>query len=175
MKSAKDLMKKRFLSLSPEDSIFTAAKIFHERGIKGALVIEKQRLKGIVTVTDVVKFLNIKTGNLPNIRIPGISELVLAFLRTIKVSYKLENEVKKIMCLKVKDIMTTDVLTVTQSTKFLDITEIMLENNIDILPVVSRNKVIGIVTSNDLMNILIEKPKKSRISRIKNHIKKKSS
>lgn len=53
--------------------------------------------------------------------------------------------------MKVKEIMTKDVITVSPDTPVKDIAEIMLKNGIGGIPVVEGDKVVGIVTEEDLI------------------------
>lgn len=53
--------------------------------------------------------------------------------------------------MKVKEIMTKDVITVSPDTPVKDIAEIMLKNGIGGIPVVEGDRVVGIVTEEDLI------------------------
>lgn len=53
--------------------------------------------------------------------------------------------------MKVKDIMTRDVITVTPQTPVTDIAKIMKEYNIGSVPVCEANSIVGIVTDRDIV------------------------
>ncbi len=179
MIKAKDIMNQDIIYLSPEDSIFDAAKLFSELKIHGAPVVNDEKLVGMLTVTDIIRFIDIRAGNLPKIPLPGFSNFMIALLRTFITSKKFMKELKGMTNLKVGDIMMTDVATVKTSTNFFEIARIMDDNNIHRLPVVKRNKIIGIITGYDLMKVLVEEHKKparkSKFTGVKNKFKRKKS
>ena len=58
MKLAKDLMSKDVVYLHPDDSIFDAAKLFSQLDIHGLPVVKDDKLIGMITVTDIIRFIN---------------------------------------------------------------------------------------------------------------------
>ncbi|MBC8357433.1 MAG: CBS domain-containing protein [Candidatus Aminicenantes bacterium] len=172
-------MSKDVVYLRPEDSIFDAAKLFSELDIHGLPVVKNDKPVGMITVTDIIKFIDLQIGSLPEIKGAGLAQAILAIFKTLRSSEKFEKELSKISTLKVEDIMTTDLITISLNTNFMEIAKIMDEKKIHRLPVISRNRLVGMVTGVDLMKVLIQPPKKrkSRISKIKSAVrrKKKSS
>lgn len=57
---------------------------------------------------------------------------------------------------KVRDIMTTDVITITKRTSASKCAKLMEENDVHQLPVVSGRKMIGMITDEDLLKVLTE-------------------
>jgi len=179
MKKVKDIMSQRVVCLSPEDTIFDAAKLFSKLKIHGAPVVENEKLVGILTVSDIIRFIYIKVSDLPTISMPGFSKVMMALLKTLALNKKFKEELKKITSVKVREIMSPNPVTVSTSASFLDVARIMDEKNIHRLPVVRRKKLVGIVTGTDLMKVLIEEEektsKRARLSRIKRRLKKTQS
>ncbi len=58
--------------------------------------------------------------------------------------------------IKVADVMTTEVITVTEDTPLEEAARIMADNKIGGLPVVSDGKLVGIITETDLFKIFLE-------------------
>lgn len=58
--------------------------------------------------------------------------------------------------LRLKDIMTTDVLSATPQMTLREVMELLAERHISGVPVVSGGKVIGVVTATDLVDFLAE-------------------
>ncbi|HID64835.1 MAG TPA: CBS domain-containing protein [Anaerolineae bacterium] len=58
--------------------------------------------------------------------------------------------------IKVADVMTTEVITVTEDTPLEEAARIMADNKIGGLPVVSNGKLVGIITETDLFKIFLE-------------------
>ncbi|NCN39103.1 MAG: hypothetical protein COY38_01450 [Candidatus Aenigmarchaeota archaeon CG_4_10_14_0_8_um_filter_37_24] len=156
MKRARDIMSGDVVYLHPNDSIFDAAKLFSELDIHGLPVVRGERLVGMITVTDIVKFIDIKIDNLPELKSGSLTDVVITIFKTLKSSETLEREMHKISTTKIEDIMTKDLITVSQNTPFIEIAKLMEEHKIHRMPVVSRNRLVGIITGVDLMKVMIE-------------------
>jgi len=166
VKRAKDLMSKDVICLHPEDSIFEAAKLFSQLDIHGLPVVKNGKLIGMITVTDIIKFIDIKTDNIPEIKGTALPDVILAIFRTMKSSENFERELEKISNFKVEDIMSKEVIIVNQKTSFLEIARLMDKHNIHRVPVVSKNKLVGMITGVDLMKVLIKSSKRSKSSQL---------
>jgi len=167
-------MSRDVVYLNPEDSIFDAAKLFSQLDIHGLPVVKDEKLVGMITVTDIIKFIDIKIDNFPEIKGAGLPQIILTIFKTLKSSETFEQEMEKISNSRVGDIMTKELITVKQNATFLEIARIMDQSNIHRVPVISRNRLIGMVTGVDLMKVLIQVPKKKKsykISKVKNGIK----
>ena len=62
MKKVENFMNKRVVFFSPEDSIFDVAKIFSKRSISGAPVVRNKKVIGVISESDIVKFMSLKLG-----------------------------------------------------------------------------------------------------------------
>ena len=60
MKLVKDYMKKDVIYFTPNDSIFDVAKVFSEKNISGAPVVDNGQIVGIISETDIIKFMRLK-------------------------------------------------------------------------------------------------------------------
>jgi acetoin utilization protein AcuB len=56
----------------------------------------------------------------------------------------------------VKDLMTPDVITVTEDTPLEEAARIMVDNNVGGLPVVRNGKLVGMITESDLFKMFLE-------------------
>ena len=162
MKQAKDIMSTDVVYLHPDDSIFDAAKLFSQLDIHGLPVVKDDKLIGMITVTDIIRFIDIKTDNIPELKGAGIHDVILAIFKTVKSSESFEKELEKISNSKIEDIMSKELITINQKATFLEIAKIMDKNNIHRVPVVSRNRLIGMITGVDLMKVLLKTPRKKR-------------
>jgi len=162
VKQAKDIMSTDVVYLHPDDSIFDAAKLFSQLDIHGLPVVKDDKLIGMITVTDIIKFIDIKTDNLPELKGTSISDVILTIFKTVKSSESFEKELEKISNSKIEDIMSKELITINQKATFLEIAKIMDKNNIHRVPVVSRNRLIGMITGVDLMKVLLKTPRKKR-------------
>jgi len=155
MKKVKDFMNKNVVCLSPDDTIFDAAKLLSELNIAGAPVVENGKIVGIISISDIIRFMNIKLGRLPKIPTPGLSTLLLIFIQLQKLHLDFKKELKKITSSKVREVMTKNVITISPSSTLIEVAELMEKHDVNRLPVVSRGKLVGIVARADLIRALI--------------------
>ncbi len=148
----KDIMTKGVVTVSPEATILETAEILWRYNFNGLPVVdENQKIIGIVTEGD---FLT-KQVDFAEIHLPTY----IKFLKDLEV-YKKDKEVfvseaKKILAAKVKDIMTTQVITVLPETEVYEVAQLFVEKRINPIPVVDSNKtLVGIVSRSDLIRFL---------------------
>ena len=155
MKTVKEFMNKNVVCLSPNDTIFDAAKILSQLNIAGAPVVDKEKIVGIISISDIIKFVDIRLGKLPKIDTPGLSTLLLLLLKMQKVHSDFKKELKKITATKVKEVMSKNVISVPPLSTIIEVAELMEKNDINRLPVVDNGKIIGIVARADIIKSLI--------------------
>jgi len=156
MKTVKDFMNEDVVFLSPDNTIFEAAKLLAQFDIAGAPVVKEDRIVGILSISDIIKFIDIKMGKLPKIDTPGLSSFLLALLKMKKIRSDFEKELDKITKFKVKEVMTKNVIMVSPSSTLIEAAELMEKHNVNRLPVVSEGKLVGIVARADLIRALID-------------------
>jgi len=155
MKTVKEFMNEEVVCLSPDDNIFDAAKLLSELNIAGAPVVKNDKIVGVISISDIIKFMDIKVGKLPKIELPGLTWVVLAFLRMQKHRLDLKKELEESGKCKVKDVMTKEVITVSSSQTIIDVAELMEKHDVNRLPVVDDGKIVGIVARADIIKALI--------------------
>ncbi len=155
MKKVKDFMNKRVIHISPDITIFDAAKILSKSNIAGAPVVEKNKIVGLISISDIIRFIDIKLGKLPKIDTPGLSSLVFALIQIEKLRQDFKKEMNKIACFKVRQVMTKNVITVCPSMSLVEVAELMEKHDVNRLPVVNRGRLVGIVARADLIKALI--------------------
>jgi len=156
MKTVKDFMNEDVVFLSPDDTIFEAAKLLSQLNIAGAPVVKKGKIVGIISISDIIKFIDIKLGNLPKIDTPGLSSLLLVFFKMKKIHSDFGKEMTKITKSTVKEVMTKNVISISSSSTLIEAAELMEKYNVNRLPVVSEGKLVGIVARADLIRALID-------------------
>jgi CBS domain-containing protein len=155
VKKVKDFMNKNVVSLSPDDTLFDAAKKLCESNISGAPVVEKGKLVGVISISDIIRFIDIRLGRLPKVEFPGLSWVVLAFIKMQKLRMDLRKELEKTTKSKVREVMSKNVITASPSMSLIEAAELMEKHDINRLPVVSNGKLVGIVARADLIRALI--------------------
>lgn len=160
MKKVKDFMNRNVIFFKPDDSIFDVAKTFSEKNISGAPVIQKEKLVGMISASDIVKFMSMKlAGSLlfpSNLIQHSLSLMLLNFLKVGKDHLGFKKELKKISRTEVRHIMSKKVITIGPEGKLYEVASLMHRHDINRLPVVEKGKVIGIVAREDLVRALVE-------------------
>jgi len=144
----KDIMNPITDSLSPEDTLQQAvAKMRVSRrldrlGVKGIVVLDDRgELVGILSIKDILR------ATIP----------VYLDLKISRFSWDgmLEEMAKRVACSKVKEYMSTHVITVSEDASLMTCADLLIEKNLQRLPVVNReNKVVGIVYIRDIYNVI---------------------
>ena len=155
MRTVREFMNKDVIYLSAEDTIYDAAKLLSQLNVAGAPVIEKEKIVGIISISDIIKFIDIKLGVLPKINTPGLSSLLLALVQMQKIHMDFKKELEKIKKFKVKEVMSKNVVAISPKMTLLEVAEIMEKYDFNRFPVVENGKLVGIVARADLIKALI--------------------
>lgn len=138
----KDVMHKDVTSLSPSTNALEALQIILNKHISGLPVIDKEgNLHGMLTEKEFLKVI-----------LPGYIEQVGTMIYT---GY--DKTIKKMQGLKnltVKDVMREKVITTNPSVSLAEIARLMLTQRIRRIPVIENDKVIGIITREDVVKTI---------------------
>lgn len=126
-------MSKPVITVSPDMPITDAVNMFKKEHIRRAPVVKDGKLVGIVT-----------EGNLTNATTSSATSLSI---------WELNYLLSKI---KVADVMTKNVMTVTEDTPIEQAARIMADNKVGGLPVMRDAYVVGIITETDLFKLFLE-------------------
>ncbi len=148
--TAREIMDTRFYALTPQMPISEAVGIFQgasqEQGqpVFGMMVTDAQnRLVGMLSLYDILLLLRPK-----HIHIWGEMD-------DLEISGFLDEACRRAKALRVGDIMTTEVITVTPDTHLLMIIDIMIKKHIRRLPVLEDGKILGIVYFSRVFKFLL--------------------
>lgn len=127
-------MTKRPVTVTEDTGIDKALELMHSEKVRRLPVLNKQgQLVGIVSELDLLK----------------ASPSPATTLSIYELPYLLSR-------IKMRDIMTTDVITVTEDTPLEEAALIMAENKIGGMPVMRGDKLVGIITETDMFKIFLE-------------------
>ena len=132
----KDAMTKDVISLSPEDSFYDIVELFAEKKISGAPVAIGDKPVGMVSESDIMKFISSK-------------DLITLLEGKIK-------DMKEMTAMKAKDFMTKTLITVKPNDDIREVIKIMNEKDVNRLPVAENGKLKGIITRADVVSIISE-------------------
>ena len=155
MKLVKDYMKKDVISFKPDDSIFTVAESFYKHHISGAPVVEGNEVIGVISETDIIKFMRISIPEESEATAePHLLTLLLAGL--VKGRIALKKSLEKLAEIEVKDLMCNVVISITSDHSIPDAATVMCKNKVNRLPVIDNGKLVGILSRADLIKALID-------------------
>jgi len=147
---ASDVMTTQFVTLRPENTIAEAVKRFQRasreqgKNVFGLMVTDDhEQLVGMLSMYDILLFVQPRHADIWQ---------ELADEEQAGAFGELLGRVKSI---RVGDLMTTEVTTITPQTHLMTIVDIMIKRHIRRLPVVSDGEVVGIVYISDLFYHLL--------------------
>ena len=130
-KQVKDLMKKKLITVSPDDRVIHARRVMIDEDIARLPVLDNGALIGM------------------------ISDNEIAFaLAQIKRSVPLGKQKKRLEELFVEDIMKKPAVWVKSNITAEEAAKIMLEKNVGVLPLIENDKLIGVISRTDLLNTI---------------------
>lgn len=142
--SARDRMSRRVATVRPEAQLSEAAKLMRARKIRHLPVVDRAgRLVGMVTARDLRQALFAPAVHDEQADLPAL-----------------------LAALSVGDVMTRGVVSVRAATSIRDAARLMHERKLGALPVVERERLVGILTETDVLRAFQELlgPAVSRIS-----------
>jgi CBS domain-containing protein len=144
MLKAKDIMETKVITVTPETTVEELGRLFIQKGISGAPVLDADnKLYGIVTENDLIK-------QNKRIHIPTMLRLFDSII-PLEGFKSVENEIKLISASTVSEICTKKVITVNPETSLQDIATIMYEKGVHLIPVLSSEKLVGIIGKIDVI------------------------
>jgi CBS domain-containing protein len=143
MLKVREIMSEDVITISPDTDVEDAAKVLSEHGISGVPVVEGNKLVGIVSESDLI----IKDKKL---HFPDYINVIggIIYLESYN---KFKEEFKKFIAIQIKDLMSEDVITVTPDDTIEDAATIISDEDVNRLPVVEGDKVVGILTRADIV------------------------
>ncbi len=146
---AKDVMNTNVITIGKDISIKELSDLLLDNNISGVPVLDEQgNMIGIVTEGDII----VQDTDL---HFPRYFKLLDSIIYLESLS-KFKKSLKKHLATKVEDIMTEEVITVTETTPVNEIANLMTEKNINRVPVVDEDKkLVGIITRSDIVKSMI--------------------
>lgn len=131
--SVKDFMTENLVTVTPKTKIFDAVDLMKKYNIHRLPVIENDKLVGLITEGTIQEALPSKATS----------------LSVHEVNYLLNKTV-------VADVMIKDVKTIAPDAELEDGIYLMRQNKINVLPVLENEKLVGIITNNDIFDAFLK-------------------
>ena len=158
MKRVKDYMRSDVFFVRPNFTIFEVAKVLSKNNIGGAPVVERGRVIGMISISDITKFMSIHIPNSdiiahdPN----SVSIMLLSILKMGKDYRDFKKDLERISHFQVKDMMSRNVVAIAPDSPLFEAAGMMEKYDVNRLPVIEGSKLIGIITRGDLLRAFIE-------------------
>lgn len=131
------IMTKELITLSLHDDLYKAEKLFRENHIRHIPVVKNRHIVGMLSLTDLkrISFLDSYDSN----------------------EIKIDNAIYNM--LSIEQIMVKNPIKVASNITIKSVVEILSKNEFHALPVVDNDVLVGIVTTTDILNYLLEQYK----------------
>ncbi|MBO6533405.1 MAG: CBS domain-containing protein [Allomuricauda sp.] len=128
------IMTRKLVTLSPQDDLVTAERLFKKHHIRHIPVVEGNTIKGMLSYTDLLR---------------------ISFADAVDEHEEYVDTIVYNM-FTIPQVMVSDVVTVSSTTSIKDVARFLSKKEFHALPVVDNGKIVGIVTTTDLINYLLE-------------------
>jgi CBS domain-containing protein len=145
-----DIMTRTVISAAPDSSVMDLAALLVDNRISAVLVINCGTLVGIVSEADLLHRYEIGTDRDPSAR---------PWWRRLFTSDEAPWNYVESHAMKVRDIMTTPVVSITEDTSVADLAELFESVHIRRVPVLKHGAVVGVVSRADLVRALVAQAK----------------
>jgi len=144
MLKARDIMTKDVITVQEDMTVEALGRIFIEKRISGAPVLNRQKkIVGIVTENDLVR----KNSRL---HIPTVVRIFDAFV-PLGSTERVEEEIRRISASTVSEICSRTVVTVAPDATLQDISSLMFEKGVHLIPVLDAGYIVGIIGKIDII------------------------
>lgn len=155
--TARDIMQASVRVVTPDMTLPDLERLFISEKVGGFPVVEEDRLVGIVSRSDIVRQLCVERTVAQETSDfyydeSGFHELPLETLDQVagRIGERIEG-------MKVKDVMVRDVRTVAAEQTLSIVAQTMVDHRIHRLPVVHEGKLVGIITTIDLVRLIADR------------------
>lgn len=132
------IMTKKLVTLTLEDNLFTAEKLFKEHHIRHIPIVRENHIIGMLGLTDLDRISFLDAYDADEIQI--------------------DNAIYNM--LSIEQVMVKNVVKINSKTTIKEVAEILSKNEIHALPVVDNTELVGIVTTTDLLLYLLDQYRK---------------
>jgi CBS domain-containing protein len=143
MKKIKDVINRKVVTISPEETLDKIISLMKEKGIGRLPVVEDGRILGVVTRDDIL----IREEKAPLPPVIAFWDLLI----TLPGNKNFQEKLKKISSYKAKELMSEDYLVSGEEDDLEEVVTKMLEEGYPYTLVVEKGELRGIITKSDLI------------------------
>ena len=152
--NVKDVMNSDVVFCKPDDEISSVAQLLKEHNISGLPVVDGGKVVGIVTEADILKLLEVPEHG--GLWLPSPFEVIEIPIRELINWEDTKHMLTNIGSKPVKNIMESEVYTISADSSIEDASSIMIKHKVNRLPVMDDGTIVGIITRGDIIRGLAE-------------------
>lgn len=158
MKKVKYYMHRKVIKFSPKDSVFEVARVFGKSNISGAPVVIKNRVVGVISISDIVKFMSLRmsTSDIIAHDPQSISLMLINLVKMGKDYIDFKKDLDRISKTEIEHMMSKNVIGIDPDENLFEAATLMEKYDINRLPVIKNKKLVGIIARKDLVEALID-------------------
>ncbi len=151
----KEVMNKDVITCKPDDPLSLLSRLFRENHVSGLPVVEKGKVVGLVSETDLIKLF--KTPEFSNeLWLPSPLEIIEIPIRNLVRLEETKKALEEMKLKPVRDIMTKSVHSISPDDSLEDASRFMVKYKVNRLPVIENGRLVGIVARSDIIKGLSE-------------------
>jgi len=145
--NAQDVMTKNPVTVDKSLTVTEAARLMVEKKVGSLLVIEGDKLVGIVTEGDLI---------MQDVRVefPTYIHLLDGFIMYPPATARFESELKKAVGAAVEDVMSRKIVSVQVDASLEDVATLMIDRDVSRVPVLDGDTLVGIISKSDIVRSL---------------------
>jgi CBS domain-containing protein len=157
--SVASIMRKKVPVVAPDDTVGTVAAMMWKSDVPGVLVVDDGELLGIITESDIVT-------RKAEVDVPETVSFFGGYFQAGKFrlpwnrethddASDFDHEIRRVLATTARELMTSPVINIDVDATVLDLATIMIDHNVNPVPVVTDdNKIVGIVSRRDLVRLI---------------------
>ena len=142
----KKIMTKKVVTCEADTPVKEVAKMLIKNKLTGMPVVEGNKVIGIITEADLIM-------QKARIHIPSYIQLLDSYIY-LEDPKEVEVELKKILGMTAKQVMTSEVISIEPDNTVQDLSTLIEEEHINPIPVIDGEKLVGIVSRADVVKLL---------------------
>lgn len=141
------IMTKEVHTIGPNQTLKECAEVMNKKRANGLVVVDDGKVVGVITKADIFKAI-----------LPRYPDIIEDERHMTDLEY-IEERAHKLYEVKVKEIMGTPPITVSSDAPIVKAGSTMILRRVKQVPVVDKNRLVGIITLTDIITYLLKKIK----------------
>lgn len=146
----RDVMNKNVVTCKPDDPVSILAKLFKEYHISGMPVVDKGKVVGIVSETDLLRLFEIPEVS-GELWLPSPLEVIEIPIRNLVRLEEFKKALEDMKLKPVSEIMEKSVHSISPDDSPEEASSVMVKHKVNRLPVIENGRLVGIVARSDII------------------------